>query len=451
MKPTYDQLVEIVESLQKENKELKRRIEHLENELRKYVNENTPSGSIPPYLKKLEDVVDRYSKDDDDKEPPKDNSRNARPKHIDRKEHHSLEKPVCPRCGGRARRRGTSTRKRIVIEMQLPRAETVEHESDIYQCKECGKVFSAPVPNALPKTEFDILTTVFISYLSNAAKMSIDDIKSLLHLFGVGVSEGSITNAMKRLKYYLGEYYDNLLEEVKTSFSRHKDETSHRFNGKNFWTWVIATTDWVYYTIQKNRSHIIAKALESTEGVDVVDGYAAYDGLKCKKQRCWAHLLRIAKKPRYSFGKEESFDRYKSFVKKLSLLYQYAKADKRKRGASKKLKEMYQLRLWELIKGAPPEGKNINRLLDYISAFFLEWFTFLEYKEVDPTNNRAERALRPLVIKRRISQQSRGTDNMDSYAMQMSMYMTTRLQGTDYMKTLSDTLKSGVSSTPHKF
>jgi predicted RNase H-like nuclease (RuvC/YqgF family) len=76
MKPTYDQLVEIAESLQKENKELKRiieaqnkRITKLENELRKYVNENTPSGSIPTYLKKLEDAVNRYSKGDDDNGP----------------------------------------------------------------------------------------------------------------------------------------------------------------------------------------------------------------------------------------------------------------------------------------------------------------------------------------------------------------------------------------------
>ncbi len=86
MKPTYDQLVEIVEiiqkenkELQKENKELKQRIERLEKELRKYLNENTPSGSVPPYLKKLEDAVGRYAKGDEKgNEPPKDNVRNAR-------------------------------------------------------------------------------------------------------------------------------------------------------------------------------------------------------------------------------------------------------------------------------------------------------------------------------------------------------------------------------------
>jgi cell division protein FtsB len=64
MKQTYEELVEIVESLQKENRGLKRRMEQLEKELRKYLNENTPSGAIPPYLKKLKDTVNRYAEDD---------------------------------------------------------------------------------------------------------------------------------------------------------------------------------------------------------------------------------------------------------------------------------------------------------------------------------------------------------------------------------------------------
>ena len=168
MKPAYEELLEIVESQQKQIDRLEKEIDKLRKELRKYVNENTPSGSIPPYLKKLEETVEEYSSNDDDKSPPKENVRNARPKHIDRKERHRLENPTCPNpdCKGHARRKGTSTRKRIVIHLQLPTAETVEHESDIHQCNKCGKVFSAPVPNALPRTEFDIFTAVFLSYMS---------------------------------------------------------------------------------------------------------------------------------------------------------------------------------------------------------------------------------------------------------------------------------------------
>jgi transposase len=395
--------------------------------------------------------VNRYSGTNGEKKPPKDNPRNSRPEEIDRTEHHSLDNPICPGCGGHGRRRGTSTRKRIVIELQLPQAEIVEHECDIYECKECGKVFSPPVPNALPKTEFDITTTVFISYLFIAAKMSIGDIRSLLHLFGVNVSEGSITNAMKRLKYYLGDYYSDLLEKVKSAPTRYKDETSHRFNGRNFWAWVIATKEWVYYAIERRRSQKVAKALGSDIGVDVCDGYAGYNKLKSEKQRDWAHLLRIAKKPRYQFGEEENFAEYKRFVARLSRLHHSAKCTLRKGKLSRTLRGKYDRRLWVLLQTAPTHGRNITRLINYLMKFDGQWFTFLQYKGVEPTNNRAERALRPMVIKRRISQQSRGADNMDSYAMQMSMYMTTKVQGQDYIEKLSDILRSGVSSKPYNY
>ena len=106
MKPTCDQLVEIAESQQKRINQLEKEVERLTKELRKYVNENTLSGSVPPYLKKLENTVNRFAKDDDNDEPPKDNPRNARPEHIDRMEHQSLKNPICPKCGGHARRRG---------------------------------------------------------------------------------------------------------------------------------------------------------------------------------------------------------------------------------------------------------------------------------------------------------------------------------------------------------
>ena len=69
-----------------------------------------------------------------------------------------------------------------------------------------------------------------------------------------------------------------------------------------------------------------------------------------------------------------------------------------------------------------------------------ERFTFLKYDKVEPTNNTAERALRPVVIKRKISQQSRGTENMESYAIQASMFMTLKQQDLSYSQYLTNLL-----------
>ncbi len=55
-----------------------------------------------------------------------------------------------------------------------------------------------------------------------------------------------------------------------------------------------------------------------------------------------------------------------------------------------------------------------------------------------------------MVIKRRVSQQSRGIDNVDSYAMQMSLYMSSKLQSTDYIENLTNIMQSQVPSEPYK-
>lgn len=55
-----------------------------------------------------------------------------------------------------------------------------------------------------------------------------------------------------------------------------------------------------------------------------------------------------------------------------------------------------------------------------------------------------------MVIKRRINQQNRGVDNMDSYAMQMSLCMSSKLQGTDYIENLTSILQSQFPSEPYK-
>jgi hypothetical protein len=69
-----------------------------------------------------------------------------------------------------------------------------------------------------------------------------------------------------------------------------------------------------------------------------------------------------------------------------------------------------------------------------------EWFTFLKHDEVEPANNTAERALKPVVLKRKVSQQSRGADNMKGYAMQAFIFMTLKHQGRSYLQYLNNLL-----------
>jgi len=191
------------------------------------------------------------------------------------------------------------------------------------------------------------------------------------------------------------------------------------------------------------------RKLASDHGTDIVDGYAGHNGLS-DIQRDWSHSLRRAKKPIHDFVKDENYDDYKSFVKRLSILFYDAKIAKKARGVSKALRDKYNGKLWKLLQTSQTKGRNFTRLTNYIMKFDGQRFTFLEYKDVNPTSDLEERSLRHMVVKRKVSQQTRGEDSMDSYAMQVSLYMTSKIRGEDYMENLSNIIKSGVLSTPYK-
>ncbi len=78
----------------------------------------------------------------------------------------------------------------------------------------------------MPKAEFDIATTVLISYLCTASNMTVDGVVALFESFGLHISGGSVTNALKRLKHYPGPYHEELLRKIKEANAWYKDETS---------------------------------------------------------------------------------------------------------------------------------------------------------------------------------------------------------------------------------
>ena len=58
-----------------------------------------------------------------------------------------------------------------------------------------------------------------------------------------------------------------------------------------------------------------------------------------------------------------------------------------------------------------------------------ELFTFLSHPEVEPTNNFAERQLRPSVISRKLSFGNKTKEGANRHAVMMSLIQTAKLQG----------------------
>jgi len=419
----------IISDLQKENKELLKANEKLHKKLRQYHNENSSSGSIPPYLK---ETLSKSVEQPKEKREPAENPRNIRAKKVDRTEKHVLLE--CPYCRGEISEKKRK-QYRTITHLKPPEVENVRHECSAYWCKTCKKEVVAKVHNALPNSKSDLQTAILISYFFVDSNNSMGTIQNIFSdVFGLKISKATISNTLIKLKDYLGEEYEALTERIRKAKFRNKDETSCRKNGKTLWTWVAATSEDVIYRTDRRRNIKAAKKLPCSEdSTDGCDGYRAYDHTKGRKQRCWSHGLRKARSPEYGFRDEREINWYKDLVSGLGKIFHDSKEDKKQFGASFGLRKTYEKKLLEHFQSIKWLGKNADVVMNYFMKYFDDFFTYLEFEEVEPTNNRAEQALRHLVLKRRISQQFRSNAGMESYAMQLSLRTSAKLKGQNYL------------------
>ena len=102
-------------------------------------------------------------------------------------------------------------------------------------------------------------------------------------------------------------------------------------------------------------------------------------------------------------------------------------------------------RLMELAQAGytDPDARRLaQRLLRHCD----ELFTFLDYPEVPPDNNLAERMLRPAVVLRKASQSNRSEKGAATQAILMSVYRTLKLRSHDPIDTLVSALRTYVTT-----
>lgn len=428
---TLEQAVEIILQQQEQIKRqqediqrLKKEVERLSAQLRKYHNENTPSGALPPYLKDELRKITETPGEEPQTKSAKANGRNRRPK-PDRVEEHTLQ--TCPNCQNQLREL-ERVEERVMLHLILPEAEAVLHKSHTYFCDHCQEVVTPQIPDALPKSKFDLNICLLVLMLTTIGTTQRKTME-ILGWFGVELCSASVNNILHRMQRHLGtRKYRELESDLKKSFFASSDETSWRNQGKLNWIWVVTNARTAFYRIFSSRSHSCAMRIPRPK-VGSCDGYRAYDKSLRYIQRCWAHALRKVKDPQRMFNDQEEIDQFKGFATKISGLYHDAKHENR-RGIA--VRKEYDKKLKEILLSKYKVEGNLVEAMNYLLGYEGEWFTFLQFNGVESTNNRAERMLRPLVVQRRVSQHSWSEEGRDGLAVVQSIYQTCKLREEDF-------------------
>ena len=96
-------------------------------------------------------------------------------------------------------------------------------------------------------------------------------------------------------------------------------------------------------------------------------------------------------------------------------------------------------------KGWPVDAQTLAKRFN---RHWNEWFTFLSHPEVKPDNNDAERALRPVVVHRKVSGGARSHWGGQLVAMMFSFLETMRLREKNAVQELFNLLANGGLSPP---
>lgn len=324
---------------------------------------------------------------------------------------HSYALKRCPNCNGSVGRGVDEVVKYEEDITLVPHNTVTKHTITRHWCPECDCfVKSKDIP---PISRIGVNVLGYIIYARYRLRLPMQKIKeSLLDLHSFRISEGEITEKLKDAETLFGKDHEAIIALIQEGTVVYADETGWRMNGDNWFLWVFVTDKAVRYVIEDTRGKgVAARALgEKKDRVLISDGYTAYQNLPGDKQQCWVHLLRAAKL------------RSPTCYGKLALLYHQLLIELEKpipERDGETLRKTFGL-LIDKSYPEPEAQKVTKRMIRDREALF----TCLNYDNVLPENNTAERAIRPQVIMRKIFGGSRSLAGATAHAVNTSVLAT---------------------------
>ena len=250
--------------------------------------------------------------------------------------------------------------------------------------------------------------------------------------FGLRVTHSGWCQADQRLAETARPVYQELVEAVRRCRVVHADETGWRIGTMSAWLWVFTNQEVSVYTIRDNRSSDVVIEILGKEfkGILTSDCFLAYDEKRLTdwlKQKCVGHLLRDLDEMQQSqSGRAVRFAQQLTAVLKAALALKAEKSSLDPSSFSQQAQAL-ESRLDALI--APQ-----RRLKDAENARFAKrlrkhrthLLRFLYVDGLDPTNNLAERMLRPAVITRKTNGCNRTRIGAETHAVLSSVLVTCR-------------------------
>jgi transposase len=355
----------------------------------------------------------------------------------------------CPSCGSSVH----ETHVACQYQVEIPR-KPVYRKFNIHvgQCTCCGQRVqgrhalqtSDALGAAASQLGPDLQSTLV--QLNKDAGLSHGKIQRLMKtLFGIELSRGGSVQAMLRAARRCEPTYHAMVKAMPKQKAITPDETGWRIGGRLAWLHVFVASWTTCYVIDRKRGVEVAESVLGSDyaGGLIHDGWAPYDRFwRAIHQTCLAHLLRRCREMiEAATGGAVRFPRQVQELLADAL-------DLRDRRVAGQVSDhgvaiargRLEMRLDDLLAWTRASPAN-ERLAKHLAKHRNQLFTFLRHPGLDATNWRAEQAIRPAVVNRKVWGGSRTNAGATAQSILMSVLRTCAQQQRDALAFVSQILR----------
>jgi len=353
---------------------------------------------------------------------------------------------ACPHCDCRDLEECPELHEHIQEDIVLvPRTRVTKYVHQQCICRRCRRAVYQAGEGELPGCHIGPVARAVATHLRYDLQIPYRKVQYILeHLFGMPLVPATAMNFDRKATALGRPLFEELRVMLQNSDVAYADETGWREDGEGRYTWFGGNQHVAVYEITDNRAAQSAVKLlgENFEGALVTDDYPSYNAVEARdRQTCWNPLRTKAKEIVQQIELTDppiGAPRSIAFCKKLQRFAVEMCALGRKRRSGKLSLARTRAMIPSLKKrlrrfgGEPLEHEAAQTLRNRVMV--KDWdklFTFLRIKGVEPANNHSERSLRFLVIMRKICFGTRSPAGSESHSVLPSLLQTVHRQGKD--------------------